>query len=160
MARSRQKRSPSVKVAIVHTYMDCAREYRRSRTLSYYSTSPLLLPLVPFKPLPARPLSSFPIALAPAAAAAVPLSQQWHWGEITIPAAYFTMTLATTRRGSPQRLIRFTRRQETGLLHASGPTRYSPRLLSTKFYRGAFDDQRFREGVPPLLRSIRATARQ
>lgn len=61
------------------------------------------------------------------------------------------MTLATARRGSPQRPIRITRRTGNWAPHASGPTRYSPRLLSAEFSPWRIRRSAFREEVPPLL---------
>lgn len=79
-------------------------------------------------------------------------------GEITIPAACFTMTLAT----AASRLAAATDRIHTQTRnlnpHASGPTRYSPRLLSAEFRRGAFSDQRFARGSPHYLFDLRGGA--
>jgi len=92
-ARSRQKRSPSVKVAIVLTYVNYARASRAH-------AHRLIVPLSPLVP---------PWATTCPPALFLPLGAPWHplpppppryryhnnsiGGEITIPAAYFTMTL-------------------------------------------------------------------
>lgn len=62
------------------------------------------------------------------------------------------MTLTTARRHSRQQPIGITRRTGNWAPHASGPTRYSPRLLSSGISPWRIRRSAFREEVsPPLL---------
>lgn len=103
-----------------HTYGLRARVLR-SRTQSRYFLPPTPLPFfLAYACLPACCLlaRSFPFSspLSPARLTPPTRYRYHNNGIIAIPAAYYTMTLATMRRGSPQRPIEYTRKQETGLV--------------------------------------------
>lgn len=149
------------RLPLCHTYGLRARGYRAlahslATSRHLFTPSPPLPFSLAYACLPARLPSPFIFPRQLNTAAAVPLSQQWHYRDTR--SLLHDDTGHGVRRGSPQRPIEYTLVNEK-LDLVRPDTLFQPRLFQLCVSPRRIRRSAFREGVPPTTCSIRAAAR-